>query len=211
MKDKVLDKNSSMSTLKDATDYIDPIQELVDENTNSTEPLVYTVKQSMPSTSPAQTMSTMPITEVPLTDLLKSTQKSNVEDNQDDEDIIPSDSTGHNYDSNQLLSPIEEDQEFFFQPSIVESDEPSNPVFTDVKKCVQSRTQVLEGGNVRLKTADNLDVPDKTIPARTGPVFPELDMDIPVDLEIRLKKNRTQKRKFVPQIKNHAKRKRPKQ
>ena len=65
--------------------------------------------------------------------------------------------------------------------------------------------------SVNLKNADGLDVPDKPVPDRTSPTLLDIDMDIPVDLEIRLKKTKAQKRKFVPLIKNHAKRKRPKQ
>ncbi|KAG2228506.1 hypothetical protein INT48_001891 [Thamnidium elegans] len=64
------------------------------------------------------------------------------------------------------------------------------------------------------KNTDGLDVSDIEGSARNSPVGPthtEDLMDIPVEIELRLKKTKTQKRKFVPSIKNNAKRKKAKQ
>ncbi|KAG2228674.1 hypothetical protein INT48_003603 [Thamnidium elegans] len=95
------------------------------------------------------------------------------------------------------------DQDFFFRPT--------SPVAT---VSVQGRTQGLKGGNVNLKKADGLDAPEVNSPDRNSPVCPDQDedlMDIPVEIELRLKKTKVQKRKFVPSIKNNLKRKKAKQ
>ncbi|GAA5802601.1 hypothetical protein HPULCUR_008072 [Helicostylum pulchrum] len=94
-------------------------------------------------------------------------------------------------------------QDFFFRPT--------SPAAT---VSVQGRTQGLKGGNVNLKKADGLDAPEFNSPVRNIPASPDQDedlMDIPVEIELRLKKTKIQKRKFVPSIKNNLKRKKAKQ
>lgn len=207
MKDKTLDKNSSITTLKDATDHIDPIQEI--------ESLADPSNISMPHVPSTQSMSSMPVTDAPMTELPDPVPMDDVdEDNYAEKSVSLTDTANRFQDSKPLLSPIKEDDDIFFHPSITDNAKSSVSVSAAVPtsvKSVQRRTQVLEGGNVNLKNADGLDVPDKPVPDRTSPTSLDLDMDIPVDLEIRLKKTKAQKRKFVPLIKNHAKRKRPKQ
>jgi hypothetical protein len=59
-----------------------------------------------------------------------------------------------------------------------------------------------------------LDVPELKSSVRNNPTGPAQDedlMDIPVEIELRLKKAKIQKRKFVPSIRNNAKRKKAKQ
>jgi hypothetical protein len=67
---------------------------------------------------------------------------------------------------------------------------------------------------VNLENADSLDVPERKSSVRNNPdgsVQDEDTMDIPVEIELRLKKTKIQKRKFVPSIKNNPRRKKAKQ
>ena len=62
---------------------------------------------------------------------------------------------------------------------------------------------------VNLKIADGLDAPE--LNSSAGTTTAEDPMDIPVDIELRLKKTKIQKRKFVPSVRNYVRRKKAKQ
>ena len=77
---------------------------------------------------------------------------------------------------------------------------PSAPVGLPTSS-VQGRTQSLKGGNVSLESSDGMDVQDSGVPSRTVPVSGPTS-DIPVEIEIMLKKKSLRKRKFTPNICN---------